>query len=261
MVQVTVIGCGHMGSALVRGLSRAGEHDVTAYDVDASALEEVAPYCQQTTTDIDEAAESAVVVLTVKPDVVGTVLQELDLSSDRTLVTAAAGVPTAFVEERTDATVVRLMPNLAAETGDMAAGVSWDEPDADVRRLLEDLGEAVEIDEELMDTATALNGSGPAFVFYVLKAMKQAGVEEGLSADDAEVLAAQTFKGAAQTVLHSDQSVDELIDAVCSPKGTTIEGMAVLRESDVETVVGEALFAAADRARELAEEFDSEQGR
>jgi len=152
------------------------------------------------------------------------------------------------------------MPNLAAETGDMAAGVAWDEPDTDIRQLLDDLGVAVEVDEDLMDAATALNGSGPAFVFYVLKAMKQAGVEEGLSAADAEVLAAQTFKGAAETVLHSDRSVDELIDAVCSPKGTTIEGMKVLRESNVETVVGEALFAASDRARELAEEFDSERG-
>jgi len=74
MVDVTVIGCGNMGSALVTGLSRADRHDVTAYDVDSSALESVAPYCQQTTTDIDEAAESAVVMLTVKPDVVGTVL-------------------------------------------------------------------------------------------------------------------------------------------------------------------------------------------
>jgi len=260
MVDVTVIGCGNMGSALVTGLSRADRHDVTAYDVDSSALESVAPYCQQTTTDIDEAAESAVVMLTVKPDVVGTVLQELDLSPDQTLVTAAAAVPAAFVEARTDATVVRLMPNLAAETGDMAAGVAWDEPDTDVRQVLDDLGVAVEVDEDLMDAATALNGSGPAFVFYVLKAMKQAGVEEGLSAADAEVLAAQTFKGAAETVLHSDRSVDELIDAVCSPKGTTIEGMKVLRESNVETVVGEALFAASDRARELAEEFDSERG-
>lgn len=247
-----------MGSALIRGLSRTGRHDVTAYDLDSSALESVTPYCQQTTTNIDEAAKSDLIVLTVKPDVVDDVLQAIDLSSDQTLVTAAAGVSTEFVEERTDATVVRLMPNLAAETGDMAAAVTWDEPDADVRQLLDDLGETVEIDEELMDTATALNGSGPAFVFYFIKAMKLAGVEEGLSADDAELLAAQTFKGAAETVLQSERSVDELIEAVCSPKGTTIEGMTVLRESDVETRIGEALFAASDRARELAEEYDSE---
>ena len=247
-----------MGSALIRGLSRTGTHDVTAYDLDSSALESVAPSCQQTTSDIDEAAESDLVILTVKPAAVDDVLQAIDLSSSQTLVTAAAGVPTEYVRERTDATVVRIMPNLAAETGDMAAAVTWDEPDEDVRQLLDDLGEAVEIDEELMDTATALNGSGPAFVFYFTKAMKQAGVEEGLSADDAELLAAQTVKGAAETILHSERSVSELIDAVCSPQGTTIEGMTVLRENDVETTIGQALFAASERARELAEEFDNE---
>jgi pyrroline-5-carboxylate reductase len=150
------------------------------------------------------------------------------------------------------------MPNLAAETRDMATAVTWNEPDTDVRQLLDDLGETVEINEELMDTATALNGSGPAFVFHFVRAMKQAGVEEGISADNAEILAAQTFKGAAEMVLQSEQSVGELIDAVCSPKGTTIEGMTVLRESDVETRIGEALFAASERARELAEECDNE---
>lgn len=245
-----------MGGALVKGLSRNGEHRVTAYDIDASARESVASYCQQTTADIEEAANSDVVVVAVKPGAVGEVLGELDLSPEQTLVTIAAGVPTEFVEERTDATVVRLMPNLAAETGNMAAAVTWDEPDEDVRRLLEDLGEFAEIDEELMDTATALNGSGPAFVFYVLRAMKEAGVEQGLSPDQAETLAAQTFKGAAETVLRSERSVDELIDAVCSPKGTTIEGIRVLRESTADVALEDALVAATERSRELAEEFD-----
>ncbi len=257
-MEVTVIGCGNMGSAFIKGLSRTGTHDVTACDPDPSALDSVAPYCQQTTTTVDDAVESDLVVLTVKPNAVDDVLQAIDLSSDQTLVTAAAGVTTEFVEARTDATVVRIMPNLPAETGNMAAAVAGDKPDADVRQLLDSLGEAVEIDEGLMDTATALNGSGPAFVFYLIKAMKQAGVEEGLSADDAELLAAQTFKGAAETVLQSERDVDELIEAVCSPKGTTIEGMTVLRESDVETEIGNALFAASDRARELSEEYDSE---
>lgn len=256
MVDITVIGCGNMGSALIRGISRVGKYNVTAYDLDSSALESVAPYCQETTTDIDDVKESDLVILTVKPNAVDEVLQAIHLSSNQTLITAAAGVSTEFAEVRTDATVVRIMPNLAAETRDMATAVTWKEPDTDVRQLLDDLGEVVETNEDLMDTATALNGSGPAFVFYVLKAMKQAGVEEGLSADNAEILAAQTFKGAAEMVLQSGQSVDELIDAVCSPNGTTIEGMTVLRKRDVEASFGEALFAASDRARELAEEHD-----
>lgn len=258
MVEVTIIGCGNLGSALITGLWRNGEHNVTAYDIDEQACEAVEPYCQQTTTDLDEAARSGVLVLAVKPDVVGTVLEELDLSPEQTLVTVAAGVSRAFVTERTDATVIRIMPNLAAETGNMAAAVTWDEPDPAVRQLLDDLGEAVEIDEDLMHTATALNGSSPAFVFYLIQALQNAGIEQGLSAKEAETLAAQTFKGAAETVLRSDRSIDELIDAVCSPNGTTIEGMNVLWESDIDGILEDALVAATERSRELAEEREDE---
>jgi pyrroline-5-carboxylate reductase len=258
MTDTSVIGCGNMGGALVKGLSRSGDHTVTACDVDTRALEALADYCATTTTDPAVAAEADVVFVAVKPDLVGEVLDRLDLSPDQTLVTIAAGVSTDFVERRTDAAVVRIMPNLAAETGDMAAAVTWATVDEDVRDLLSDLGEYAEIDEELMDVATALNGSGPAFVFYFIQALARAGVEEGLDPAQAERLAAQTAKGAAETVLRDDRDVDELIDAVCSPNGTTIEGMEVLWASDFEAVVGEALTAAAERSRELTGEVDHE---
>ena len=261
MIDVSVIGCGNMGSALITGLSQADGYTITAYDVAPEALEAIEQYADRTTTDIADVHDSEVVVLAVKPDIVPLVLDDLELDADTTLVTIAAGVSTDVVQPQTDATVVRVMPNLAAETRDMAAAVSWDEPDENVAQMLSDLGEYVEIDEDLMDVATALNGSGPAFVFYLLGAMQKRAVEEGLDEEDAEVLAAQTFKGAAETVLRSDKKVDELIDAVCSPNGTTIEGMEVLWDSDVEEVVGDALSAASRRSAELAEEAakDAEQ--
>lgn len=258
MTDVSVIGCGNMGSALIKGLSQSGNHRITGYDIDTDALDAVKPYCQETTTDFADVTDSDVVVIAVKPDTTMKVLDALELSADQTLVTIAAGVSTDIVEEQTAATVVRVMPNLAAETNDMAAAVTWEDVDEDVRVLLEDLGEFVEIEEDLMDVATALNGSGPAFVFYLIKAMQQRAAEEGLDADKAEILTAQTFKGAAETVLRSDEHVDDLIDAVCSPNGTTIEGMDVLFDSDVEAVVGDALTAAAERSAELAAEVDDE---
>ena len=252
MTTISVIGCGNMGSALIEGLSRSDGYEIIACDPDESALEAVEADCSRTSTETAAATTADVVVVAVKPKYVGEVLDSLDLGSDQTLVTIAAGITRAVAEERTDATVVRVMPNLAASTGDMAAAVAWETVDEDVRGMLADLGEFVEIDEELMDAATALNGSGPAFVFYLMESMKDGAVEEGLSPDQAEVLAAQTFKGAAETVLTSEQSIDELIDAVCSPNGTTIEGMEVLWDSDVDTSVTAALAAATDRSRELA---------
>ncbi|SHL02813.1 pyrroline-5-carboxylate reductase [Haladaptatus paucihalophilus] len=258
MVQASVIGCGNMGGALVRGLSRTGNHSVVAYDVDPDALDAVSGHCSETTTDIAVATEPEIVFVAVKPDLVADVVTELDLSPEQTLLSIAAGVPTTALEARTDATVVRLMPNLAAESGTMAAAVAGAEISDDVASLLEDLGVFVEIDEAQMDVATAVNGSGPAFVFYLLNAMKWAGVESGLRPEDATVLAAQTFKGAAETVLQSDESIEELIDAVCSPKGTTIAGMEVLRDSSVEATIGEAVAAAENRSKELAPDYDDE---
>ena len=167
MVHTSVIGCGNMGSALVTGLSKAGGHTIIACDLDPDALAAVEPYADETTDDISRAATADVVFVAVKPDIVEAVLAELDLSADQTLVTIAAGVPTEFVEARTDATVVRIMPNLAAETRDMAAAATGDLTD-EVRQLLDDVGEFAEIAESQMDIATAVNGSGPAFVFYFI---------------------------------------------------------------------------------------------
>ena len=247
-----------MGGAFLKGLARTGSYHLTGIDLDPDARDAVESDASETTADTDAAKSADIVILAVKPDLVETVLDDLDLSEAQTLITLAAGVPRAFVAERTDASVVRIMPNLAAETGNMAAAATEEGLTDEVRKLLADVGEVVEIDEELMDISTAVNGSGPAFAFYLIDAMKEAGVEGGLDPEQAETLAAQTFKGAAETVLRDDRSVDELIDAVCSPNGTTIEGMEVLWDSDADEAVVDAVAAAENRSRELAEAFDDE---
>ena len=258
MTRVSVIGCGNMGGALLRGLARTGSYHLTAIDLDPDALAAVEDVVDETTDDVDAAKEADVVVLAVKPDVAEHVLDDLDLGADQRLVTLAAGLPREFVAERTAAGVVRIMPNLAAETGDMAAAATEEGLTDEVRAMLDDAGEFVEIDESLMDVSTAVNGSGPAFAFYLIDAVKRAGIDGGLDPEQAETLAAQTFKGAAETVLRDDRSVDELIDAVCSPNGTTIEGMEVLWDSDADEAVIDAVAAAEERSRELAEAFDDE---
>lgn len=258
MTRVSVIGCGNMGGALLRGLARNGSYHLTAIDLDPDALAAVADAADETTDDVDAAKDADVVVLAVKPDVAEHVLADLDLSADQQLVTLAAGLPRGYVDERTPATVVRIMPNLAAETGDMAAAATNEGLTDEVRAMLDDAGEFVEVDESLMDVSTAVNGSGPAFAFYLIDAVKRAGIDGGLEPEQAETLAAQTFKGAAETVLRDDRSVDELIDAVCSPNGTTIEGMEVLWDSDADEAVIDAVAAAEERSRELAEAFDDE---
>ena len=256
MTHVSVVGCGNMGGALLRGLSQSGDHTLVGCDIDPDARASVADYCE-TTDELAVAAEAPYVVLAVKPDSVGDLLPALDLDSDQTLISIAAGVSIAHLDELTDAKIVRLMPNLNAETRNMAAAVTGAVDDT-VRDLLAEVGEYAEIDEAQMDIATAVNGSGPAFVFYLIGAMKDAGVDGGLTEDQATRLAAQTFKGAAETVLRSEQSIESLIDAVCSEGGTTIEGMELLWDSNVDTDVAAAVAAAEERSRELADGFSDE---
>ncbi|WP_336037547.1 pyrroline-5-carboxylate reductase [Halobacterium yunchengense] len=258
MEHVSVVGTGNMGGAFLKGLARTDDYHLTAIDPDEDALAAVADAADETTTDSAAARDADVVVLAVKPDVVAPALEDLDLREDQTLVTLAAGVPRAFVAERTDASVVRVMPNVAAETGNTAAAATEAGITGEVRELLDAVGEFVVVDEDRMDVATSVNGSGPAFAFYLIEAMKDAGVAGGLDPEEAETLAAQTFKGAAETVLRDDRSVDELIDAVCSPNGTTIEGMDVLWDSEADEAVQDAVGAAGERSRELSEAFGNE---
>ncbi len=258
MTHVSVIGCGNMGGALLEGLAASGNYELTACDLDPDARAAAEPYATQTTADLDDAVEAELVVIAVKPNVIDTVLADLDLGSEQTLVSIAAGVSTDRLATHTDATVVRVMPNLAARTQNMAAAVTGETIPEAVKQLLDTVGEFIEVEEAQMDIATAVNGSGPAFVFYLLGAMADAGVDRGLSEDEARTLAAQTFKGAAETVFRSEESIEDLIDAVCSPGGTTIEGMEVLWDSTAAESVTDAVLAAERRSKELAADGDDD---
>lgn len=254
MVDIGVIGCGHMGSAFIAGLAGSDQYEVIACDHTAESLAAVEDSVAQTTLDPSDAAAASIIVLTVKPSDIATVLADLSLSPDQTVVSFAAGISRKTIQQLTTAQVVRVMPNLAAEYGLMAAAATEEGLTDEVRALLDTVGEFVEIDEAQMHIATAVNGSGPAFVFYLIQAFQQAGIEQGLSPQAARVLAAQTFKGAAETVVRSEADLDELIDAVCSPNGTTIEGMNVLWDSTVQAYIADAILAAEQRSRELAAE-------
>jgi len=149
------------------------------------------------------------------------------------------------------------MPNLAAETGDMAAAVTREGVTDEVRELLDDVGEFAEIDESKMDIATAANGSGPAF-FLSYSGDGGRGRRGRPRVRRRRDAGRPDVQGAAETVLRSDRSVEELIDAVCSPNGTTIEGMEVLWNSDADADVAAAVTAAEERSAELASEFANE---
>lgn len=260
-MKIGVIGCGNLGTSLIKGFLESGKakpEEIIGSDPDEKKLKELEGLGIKITTDNGEAIEeSDVTLIAVKPSLVDEVLSELEASRKKLIVSVAAGISTDFLEKHTDARVIRVMPNICGRVGEMAScytlGSSATRDDEEiVRGLLSDLGVTFKIDEELMDVATGLSGSGPAFVFLMIQGLRDAGVELGLSEEVALKLAAQTVKGSGEMTLDSGESLEELINMVSSPKGTTIEGVKVLKDQKTRQAFKEAVHAAVKRSKELS---------
>lgn len=267
--RIGFIGGGAMASALAGGLRAAGvpADAIAVSEPDGARRRAIAD--AQGVKAVEDNAEavtgSDVVVIAVKPNVVGPALAELrgrldDASLRRPLwVSIAAGVPLAAVERGLPdgARVVRAMPNTPAQAGAGAtafcANAHASAADREAARALFDaVGRTWECPAEaLLDAVTGLSGSGPAYVFVFLEALADAGVRAGLPRDAAALLAAQTVMGAAKLVLDSGRHPAALKDQVTSPGGTTIAGLERLEAGGFRSAVYDAVAASARRSREL----------
>jgi len=256
------IGCGNLGTSLIRGLLDAGAlraEDLVASDVSDEKLRELGKFGIKTMTDNKKLVKNCdVIFIAVKPDIVESVLEETKESSKGKLfVSVAAGVSTKFIESKTRARVIRVMPNICGLVGEMASCFSLGtrasrEDEELVEKLLAGVGMTFKVDEKLMNAVTGLSGSGPAYFYFIVQALQEAGVELGLSSEVALKLAAQTAKGAGEVILREGKTLEELTGMVCTPKGTTIEGLKVLKDRKVADALRDAVKAAARRARELS---------
>ena len=264
---IAFIGGGNMASALIGGLLRAG-HDAASIAVvephEAQRLKLVREWgvAAQATAD-ERLAAAATVVWAVKPQLFAEAAAPCAPFVGRALqVSVMAGVRIAAIASASgSAAVVRSMPNTPALIGRGIAGLcANDGVDAAQRLQVEALfaptGAVLWVDrEELLDAVTALSGSGPAYVFYVLEAMVEAGAAMGLDATQSRRLALATFDGATALAATSAESVAALRMQVTSKGGTTHAAIAVLEAAGVKAVFVQALQAARQRAHELGDEF------
>lgn len=264
---IVFIGGGNMAGALIGGLIAAGiaPGRIRASEPDAARREALARehgiVAEHDNVRMIEGAD--VVVFAVKPQVLGKVAQECAnaIRAARPLVISiAAGVSTTNLAGWLggDMPIVRAMPNTPALVGCGAAGLYANEQVTVAQRetassILRAAGEAIWIeDESLMDTVTAVSGSGPAYFFLVIEAMEAAGIELGLAPDDARRLVVQTALGAATMAHRRDVDAAELRRRVTSPGGTTAAALHVFEEGGLRELITRALTAARDRGRELA---------
>jgi pyrroline-5-carboxylate reductase len=204
--------------------------------------------------------QSDVLFIAVKPQSVGALLADVaaEISEKHLVVSIAAGVRISTIETalQSKRRIVRVMPNTPCLVGAAASGIAEGSgASADdlqtVLKLFESVGVARVVPEELLDAVTGLSGSGPAFVFAMIEAMSDGGVRAGLPRETATALAAQTVMGAGKMVLETGDHPAVLKDAVASPAGTTIAGLSVLERAGVRGAFIDAVFAAAQRSKEL----------
>lgn len=259
------VGAGKMGSALMQGIIKAGivqPDQVGAsdlYEPGLKALEQQLGI-RVSTDNIPIVRDSDIIVLAVKPQTLGAVLEKLrpEINSNKLVISIAAGVPLNTYETALPegSRVVRVMPNIAATVSEAASGIAPGKnatsEDLDIAlALFSAVGTAVKVSESLLDAVTGLSGSGPAFVFPVIEALADGGVFEGLDRKSAQALAAQTVLGAAKMVLETGMHPGELKDMVTSPAGTTIRGVHALEEAGIRAAFTNAVIQASERSKEL----------
>lgn len=265
---IGLLGAGRMAQALASGFVRAGLTDakcVVAYDPHPAAGEAfvsaVGPGARMLGSTAEVVEQAQIVLLAVKPQYIAEALAAAKpgwRAKEQLLVSVAAGVTVATLEAGLPkkARVVRVMPNTPCLIGQGAScyalgSAATTDDGAAVGRLLSAVGFASQTPEPLLDAVTGLSGSGPAFVYTMIEALADGGVRAGLPRALAAELAAQTVAGAAGMVVQTGEHPAALRDAVASPGGTTIAGLAALEKNGIRTALIEAVTAASQRSLEL----------
>ncbi len=257
------IGAGAMGGALLKGLmaaDRVKPGELAVYDPEPRSRQEMETLGVKVALDNAEVMHSPVVVLAVKPQILGHVLAEIrDYARPRHLVISiAAGVPLAVLEEALyQSRVIRAMPNtplmVRAGMTALAPGSRANAEDMDLALdLFRAVGRAEVVAETHLDAVTALSGSGPAFVAVFLEALADGAVKMGLTRTMAMEFAAQTVLGTARLILEKNLHPGVLKDLVTSPGGTTIHGLHALEQGAFRAAVISAIEAATWRSQDLA---------
>ncbi len=268
-MNIGIIGCGNMGSALISGMLNAGfvmPGEVYLYDIDEELADTTsrklgARRCEQAE---EVAKKSQVIILAVKPGNIEEVLKkssdEMD-KADKVVVSIAAGIRIENIRKHVrNARIVRVMPNTPALIGEGASGMVFDgdfeeNEKKSIVKMFESCG-LVEVvkSEDLMDIVTGLSGSGPAYVFAFINSLADGGVVEGLPRSTALNLAIRTVIGAAklaESSLDENIHLEALKDRVVSPGGTTARGLYALEKGGFRATVIDAVREATKRAREI----------
>jgi pyrroline-5-carboxylate reductase len=233
-MKVHIIGGGNLGVSIAIGLAKFSKNNLVTITRrnTASILHLENLGITVSTDNKHQIQEADIIILTIKPYQVNTVLAEiLPVISYKIIASGVSGLSIETLQNKIGDThsAIRIMPNIAAQFGASATCIAFEEKHAaqaqQVISLFQDLGKAPIIDEKLMDAATVLAASGTAFALRYIRASMQAGIEIGFDWQTALAISAQTVKGAAEMILEENIHPEQLIDRVTTPQGCTIAGL------------------------------------
>ena len=265
MKTIGFIGCGNMGGALAKAaLKSVGAENIFVYDID---IKKSKAFADETDVNVADAEYIVLncdyIFLGVKPQMLKSLFEKIspvleERTTDFTLVSMAAGVSISSLQQmaQVDCPIIRIMPNMPASLGEgmilytVNDFVSKEDIDG-FTDSMKFAGLLDRIDEDKIDAASCVSGCGPAFVFMFCEALADGAVECGLPRDKALLYAAQTLTGAAQMLIKTGDHPGKLKDAVCSPAGSTIEGVKALENGAFRATTMEAIRKAYMRTLEL----------
>lgn len=265
--KLAIIGCGFMAKSILKGVLQSeflrGKKIILS-DVDLDKLNETSDeYGVNVTNDNRYAAEnSEYLLLAVKPQNFPDVAKQLSGVCPKKVISIMAGVKKSVIKNSFGVgliKVARCMPNLPCSYGFGMTGVDMvdfnrDTDDTEfIYNLFSCIGQVLSITEDKIDAVTGISGSGPAYAFIFLDSLIDAGVKQGLTADEAKLLALQTVWGSCSMLMETDKPLSELIMNVCSKGGTTIEAVKVFEQKNFRGIVSDAVEACVKRSKELSE--------
>lgn len=258
------IGLGNMASAILRGMNKSGQFEndtIYGYDISAEKCSQLEGEIglDVCSSECEVAQKAETIVLAVKPQMMDSVLGKIGpcVDSSKLIITIAAGKPIGFYEARVPGVpLVRIMPNINAKVNCAVSGLcggnyAVEAHKAVARKIFETVGTVFEIAENQFPAFSALGGASGAFVLMLIDSIASAGVKAGLPRALSQDVACQVVMGSAKLASLSREHPAELIDSICSPGGTTIEGVHTLKKMGFESAVHEGINAIIEKDYKL----------
>lgn len=260
-----VIGCGPMAQSVLKGAVLSDflhEKKIIVYDSSEERLEEISSLGVRTALDCKTVADnSEILLLALKPKDFVQNIKSLGFSHDK-IISVMSGVKKNTVKNAFGLNAVKVargIPNLPCSIGSGVIGIDMTDYNNStddiefISNLFNCIGTVLSIDESKMDAVTALGGSGPAYVLMFIESLVDAGTKQGLTKNEAKILAVQTLIGTAEMVERDEDSISDLMLQACGKGGTAIEAIKVFEDKNFRGIISEAVTACVNRAKELSE--------